>query len=169
MDVPEIEEVLPWMEIAKGELKLNIETDGANDVPIVRKYLASCNLGGGDKWCGAFANWCFIQVGIKGSSKLSLVENWKTWGDDLEKNPALGSVMVIKEDKPKGESHVGFVVGKQSNGKIVLLGGNQSDSVRYSSYSTSNLACYVFPKNYIPNYDLPIVKIINNGLDIENL
>lgn len=160
----------PWMNVAKGEIELKVETDGDNDGPKVRKYLASCGLGGGYRWCGAFAYWCFKEgkTDIKRSdfkeNNPAWVEYWKYWGTNLDNKPALGSVMVIKGG---GESHVGFVAGKTSTGSIVLLGGNQSDSVNYQAYKTTNLACYVFPKNYTPNYDVPTVKIINNGKDID--
>lgn len=155
---------LPWLEIAKQEIELNIETDGKNNGPKVRKYLASCNLGGGYKWCAAFVYWCFTQVGIDGK-KSAAVSDWIDWGDKLDK-PALGSVMVIKGDE---QSHVGFVAGKTSNTEIVLLGGNQSNSVNYHAYATTNLHSYRFPENYTPNYDLPKVKIIKNDTDLEYL
>ena len=78
------------------------------------------------------ANWVHKQAGISGTGS-ALAMSYKNWGKDVGK-PAYGSIAVFSYGGGKG--HVGFVVGKQGD-NILVLGGNQSDSVKVSSFSTS--------------------------------
>ncbi len=67
----------------------------------------------------------------------------------------------------KRGGHVGFVVGKTSSGKIVLLGGKQGNQVKLSAYNSSVIISYVIPKELEEsdfNYNLKI----NDELKVEN-
>ena len=55
-------------------------------------------------------------------------------------------------------SHVGFVAGISATNKVILLGGNQGDSVRYSPFPKSDIEKYVYPVGYEPNYLVPTYK-----------
>ena len=110
-------------------------------------------------WCSSFVNWAFSKADIEGTNSARAL-SWKDWGDSLE-SPAYGSVGVINYGNSKG--HVGFVVGVTSDDKIVLLGGNQDDKVKYSAFPKSSFEKFVYPTDRDPNYTLPEVDIKNQG------
>jgi uncharacterized protein (TIGR02594 family) len=143
---------VPWMKIAKTQLGIS-ELTGNNDGTDVEKYLKSVGLGKGQPWCGAFVNWNLNQVGIPGVKKASWALSWRGYGQKLSQ-PAYGSIATKTRN---GGGHVGFVAGITSNGRIVLLGGNQGDKVKYESFPASQLK-YNYPSGYSPNYNLPIIN-----------
>jgi hypothetical protein len=51
-------------------------------------------------------------------------------------------VVVFKRD---GGGHVGFVVGKDQAGNLMVLGGNQSDSVNIKPFKTDRVVGYRWP------------------------
>ena len=176
---------MPWMDIAKTQLG---QTQIAGDQHNLRilQYHATTTLNAVDAkkdetfWCASFVSWCMEQAGINGARSASSGA-WGAWkGGDKLTEPALGSIMWLDgsnmvidgEEKNTGYGHVGFVVGKTSDGKIVLLGGNQSDMVRYSAYNPKNhqnlykLKHYVLPKGYTPNYNVPTVTVAEDGMSI---
>ena len=57
---------------------------------------------------------------------------------------AYGCVVVFSRD---GGGHVGFVVGLQQNGDLMVLGGNQSDAVNIRAFSRSRVSGYRWPVN----------------------
>ncbi len=139
----------PWMIYAESQLGVS-ELTGNNDGPEVDKYLKTIGLAGsGQAWCGAFVNWTLSQAGIKGVSRPGWALNWRHYGRELDQ-PAFGSIATMKR---KGGGHVGFVAGVTSSGRIVLLGGNQADKVKYESFPSDKLK-YNYPKGYKPNFSL---------------
>lgn len=102
-------------------------------------------------WCGAFVANCMKQAGgevagtiVKGSARAA---NWKSWGNLAipvgTKNIPAGAVVVMSPPPNSVRSgHVAFCSPNQSGkpGKITLLGGNQSDSVKDSDYQRSKIA-----------------------------
>ncbi len=62
-------------------------------------------------------------------------------------------------------SHVGFVAGMNSDGRIILLGGNQADAVNLSPNSISQVESYRYPINYEPIYELPTYDLKSRSLD----
>ena len=45
-----------------------------------------------------------------------------------------GDIVVFPRGNKGWQGHVGFYVGRHASGKWVILGGNQSNSVRYDLY-----------------------------------
>ena len=70
------------------------------------------------------------------------------WGQKLDK-PAYGAIAVFKWS---GGQHAAFVYGTNNSGKILYLGGNQSNSV--STATNSHPVTYIYPNGYTPNYIL---------------
>lgn len=91
-------------------------------------------------WCSSFVNWAMVQAGLQGTNSAA-AKSWMNWGQQLP-FPRVGAVVVIKRrnatsDQATGSTsgfHVGFYV-RSSPTSLRLLGGNQSDQVRYSSFS----------------------------------
>ena len=61
-------------------------------------------------------------------------------------------------------SHVGFVAGKNDDGRIVVLGGNQGNALNYSPNAISAVLQYRYPKGFKPNYNLPAFKLRGRSL-----
>jgi len=162
----------PWMDVANKELKRGVvEIPGPEHNPRILEYHATTNPApttddNDGPWCSSFVNWCFTQVGIKGTNSAWApfwIEKWKK-GKTLEK-PAYGAVGLVKIWKDKEKTsytrHVGFIYGMTTDEKIAILGGNQGkkpNSVTISYYSLADFIGFTYPAEYIPNYNLPIIK-----------
>lgn len=117
-----------WMSRAISQLGLNETTDKEE----VRKFLAALNLEQEDPentpWCACFVAWVIQEVGPKPPTKTPEgAGNWEKWGRVVG-DDSYGAVVLLRETKvgvkKTPQNHVAFLVGKMSNGWVVL-GGNQ--------------------------------------------
>lgn len=134
-----------WMSIAEGEVgQKENAAPGRQNARIV-EYHATTTLGRqADEvpWCSSFVNWVIRKAGFKGTDN-ALASSWLRWGRELE-TPQPGAVTVIKRkgatsDAATGSStgfHVAFFVSQTAT-HVRLLGGNQSDQVKFSDYPFS--------------------------------
>lgn len=129
-----------WMPIARAEIGQAERHAGEN--PRIVAYHATTRLAAKQDevpWCSSFVNWVVERAGYKGTDN-ALASSWLRWGKELE-TPRPGCVVVLKRkgrtsDAATGSStgfHVAFFVDRTDT-HIRLLGGNQSDAVKYSSY-----------------------------------
>lgn len=134
-----------WYAFAKNEIGVHEESLPGQHAPRIVEYHSTTTLKATDDetpWCSSFVNWCMKQAGIQGTGNAA-AKSWLNWGRPLQ-DPREGAVVVIKKksagsDQATGSSsgfHVAFFVGKTQT-HIRLLGGNQSDQVRYSNFSLS--------------------------------
>ena len=94
------------------------------------------------EWCAAFVNAVLELDGIPGSASVSdvplMARSFLTWGEPVEpEDIQRGDVVVFPRGKQGWQGHVGFYVETQIvDGEEfwVILGGNQSNSVRYDLY-----------------------------------
>ena len=144
-----------WLVVADKELGQH-EIDGEGNNPRVVEYHATTTLHATQDsvaWCSSFVNWCMKQAGLEGTDSAA-AKSWLEWGEALE-SPLLGCVCVIRQraqghDAATGSTsgyHVGFWVGEKA-GRLLLEGGNQSDSVKVSSFglTTYEVVGYRWPK-----------------------
>lgn len=133
-----------WLKIAEGEIGQHEVRGGEN--PRIIAYHAATTLGAKEDevpWCSSFVNWCMKQSGIQGTGSAAAI-SWASWGVRLTE-PRVGCITVIRQrkkgqDQATGSSsgnHVGFF-NKIENGRIFLTGGNQSDSVKVSSFGLAS-------------------------------
>ncbi|MDO4700687.1 MAG: TIGR02594 family protein [Moraxella sp.] len=95
-------------------------------------------------WCGGFVGGVLADVGLgKHIPKtFAMARSWTKAGTKLDK-PAYGCVVVFWRGNPKGASgHVGFVVGKDKFGNLMVLGGNQSDKVSIVPFAKTRAIAY---------------------------
>jgi uncharacterized protein (TIGR02594 family) len=129
-----------WMDIARGEMGQK-EIAGGRDNPRIVEYHRSTSLRASNDetpWCSSFVNWTLEKAGYKGTDSAAAI-SWKDWGrkvDGLGQGRA-GDVVVLR-NKASGQNHVGFL-DHAGGGKVTLLGGNQSNQVKLSSF---NLGSY---------------------------
>jgi len=93
-------------------------------------------------WCSAFANYVAWCLRLPRSKSLA-ARSWLAVGEPLELDDAEAGFDVVilkrgKEPQPgpevlKGAGHVGFFAGREG-GRVLILGGNQGDSVSVASY-----------------------------------
>ena len=92
-------------------------------------------------WCGAFVGHCIASAGIPIPKHWYRAKAWLDWGVRLDA-PTLGSVVIFER---KGGGHVGFVVGMDSLGHLMVLGGNQGDAVSIRPFDKTRVIGYRWP------------------------
>lgn len=114
---------------------------------------------GSTAWCGGFIAACLARAGVgKHIPKdFPMARSWARAGASLAK-PAYGCIVVFTRT---GGGHVGFVVGKDANGNLMVLGGNQSNRVCIKPFPKSRVLAYRWcGQTGAPaegRYDLPLL------------
>nr|HCI8864879.1 CHAP domain-containing protein [Klebsiella variicola] len=164
-----------WMSVAINEYKKFkdlIETDPELDNQI-KQYHQTTNVAGSDhsvSWCSSFVNWIMIQAGyaeLVTRSALAYSWNAGAWknGEEVDK-PFYGAIAVMNY------SHVGFVYGKNSQGSILILGGNQgggrigtANCISIRANALSSIRYIMKPKGYVvPKEDFDLHVYYINGV-----
>jgi len=83
-------------------------------------------------WCSAFACWV-MERAKKRSPRSARARSWAKWGREVVQ-PIYGDVIVLSRGNNAYTGHVGFFVALHGEDRILLLGGNQSDRVKVSSF-----------------------------------
>lgn len=109
-------------------------------------------------WCAGFTGGVLEEVGIK-SSRSAAARSYLKWGVKLSA-PAVGAVVVFWRGSVNGWSgHVGFVVGKDQAGNLMVLGGNQGDMVSIKPFGRDRILGYRWPAGLpLPALILPVVR-----------
>lgn len=127
-----------WMNVAKKEEGTR-EVKGRAANPRIIAYHATTDLRAKSDevaWCSSFVNWCLKQCGIRGTNSAGAA-SWKKWG--TASAPRYGAIAVVfnagaaRSSLTTTGNHVGFLV-EETKTHYVLLGGNQSNSVKVSRY-----------------------------------
>lgn len=117
----------------------------------------------GVAWCGTYVAYCLKKSGIAIPKHWYRALDYLTAGHKLKK-PAYGCVAVKTRN---GGGHVCFVVGRDTKtGKLVCLGGNQSNMVCLALYNESDFEAFMwYGKTSRPldsRYDLPKMNGVKN-------
>jgi uncharacterized protein (TIGR02594 family) len=88
-------------------------------------------------WCGAFVAYILEQQGMPIPKHPLWSRSYLEWGIEVAE-PRYGDLVVFKSQDSTWQGHVGFYIADLGNDMLVL-GGNQSDQVKYSRYSKSLL------------------------------
>jgi uncharacterized protein (TIGR02594 family) len=137
-----------WMQTAEKELARGVrELPGVqHNSRILEYHDATSFRATSDEvpWCSSFVNWCFQQNGYEGT-RSAAARSWLLWGQEIE--PEYGAVVVLARGGNPALGHVGFFTDRRPDGKILLLGGNQRDSVSIAAYPHERVLSYRWPKN----------------------
>jgi uncharacterized protein (TIGR02594 family) len=136
----------PWLEIAGLEYGVHEDARvGKQNKRIVEYHQTTSLKATTDEvpWCSSFVNWVITQVGRRGTNN-ALAKSWLNWGTTLA-TARQGAVTVIKKKLRGGDAatgsttgfHVGFLISSSTT-HVRLLGGNQSDSVKYSNFALAS-------------------------------
>lgn len=155
---------LPWIYTARSYIGLK-ETVGPKTNSVIASWLVKLKAWWADDetpWCGTFVATCLL------SNDRYVIKNWYRaleWNNGGTKlnRPAYGCIVTFSR---QGGGHVGFCVGKDKQGQLMILGGNQNNSVSISPFEVSRVNSYVWPhrKGGTPSYpdtmrfNLPLVN-----------
>ena len=132
-----------WIEEAKKYIGER-EIKGLEHNPLIVQWWKDIKRGGikddETPWCAAFVGAMLERVGIK-STRFESAKSYMEWGVPLS-GPIPGCIVVMTR---QGGGHVGFVMGVTDGGRIVVLGGNQSDAVGYAAFDMARVTGYRWP------------------------
>ena len=105
-------------------------------------------------WCAAFVGAMLERSGVR-STRFESAKSYLQWGRTLV-DPVVGCVVVFSRD---GGGHVGFAVGRDEQGNLLVLGGNQSDEVNIRAFPVSRVTGYRYPEEVLlQTGPLPVLK-----------
>ena len=132
-----------WLAEARKYLGLR-EVKGSEHNPKILEMWKAIKRGGikddETPWCAAFVGACLEWSGVP-SSRFEAAKSYLSWGVPLT-HPEVGCIVVFTRD---GGGHVGFVVGKDEKGRLMVLGGNQGDAVNIKAFGFDRVSGYRWP------------------------
>ncbi len=145
-----------WITEANKHIGL-YEKKGPDHHPEILKFWKDIKRGGikddETPWCAAFVGAMLERSGIR-SSRYESAKSYLQWGRTLSE-PVLGCVVVFTRE---GGGHVGFLVGKDKAGNLLILGGNQSDQVNIRAFPVSRVTGYRYPAELpLPTAPIPVL------------
>jgi len=149
-----------WIAKARGYVGLR-EINGATHNPKILEWWraigASWFKDDETPWCGAFVGGVLAEAGITPPAKGAgaSARAWLEFGVRLSR-PAYGCLVVFER---AGGGHVGFVVGKDKAGNLMVLGGNQGDAVNIKPFAAERALGYRWPSVYPmeERFNLPVL------------
>ncbi len=130
-----------WLKIAEHDIGIK-EIAGKQNHPRIVKYHQHTTLKATNDevpWCSSAVNCWIDESGYKGTGSAA-AKSWLTWGRAVEK-PELGCICIIKQKRSGQDAATGSTSGyhvalwlKEEDGRVFLLGGNQADQVKISSF-----------------------------------
>jgi uncharacterized protein (TIGR02594 family) len=148
----------PWMMCAEGMIGLAEIKGPRHNTAILRMWEVIKSPWFRDDetpWCAGFVGCALEDSGIR-STRSAAAISYETWGEPIPRSALgwaatpipYGAVVVLSRGAAGGKSrHVGFFRGKSGSG-FDLLGGNQNDAVRVSSYLWSRITAVRWPTGY---------------------
>jgi uncharacterized protein (TIGR02594 family) len=136
--LPPVEDLHPWLKIAFQELGVS-EVYGTVHNPRIIEYHQSTTLKAKTDeiaWCSSFVCWCLEQSGYR-STRSAMSKSFLHYGRKVEK-PYAGAIAVFDRGPNKNYGHVGFFL-EESNDRIKVLGGNQSNQVSIAWFKKADL------------------------------
>lgn len=180
------EGVAPWMKYAIAEAK---RWKGAKEGEIEKGINYHKEVKDGQKsmtsaaWCAAFANWCLMQAGypIDKGEHIARAKAFHMHNDSKTQNPMYveletpiyGAIGVLNHGN--GKYHVGFVYGLESENKVILLGGNQGDRLKFSVFQINvtkeknESTRFFVPISYVEQAKKDAKKNTLEPLDVDQL
>lgn len=147
-----------WLVYARKYLGLK-EIPGTGNNPKIIEWLIKLKAWWKDDetpWCGLFVATCFNECGYPIAKNWMRARAWLDWGVVL-RVPAVGAVVIFER---KGGGHVGFVVGRDQNENLMVLGGNQGNKVSIAPFSKDRVLGYRWPQKSVIKIEneLPLIE-----------
>ncbi len=136
-----------WLMLARAYIGVR-EIKGPRHEPQILKWWTAIRAPFRDDetpWCGAFVGGVLEEARLPIVAGGAAARNWLKLPITLNK-AAVGAVVVFWRGSRDGASgHVGFVVGKDRNGNLMVLGGNQGDAVNIKPFARNRVLGYRWP------------------------
>lgn len=149
-----------WITVARGYIGER-EIKGSRHNPLIVKWWQDIGAGwftdDETPWCGAALGGILKEAGypILSGAEAPRALAWSGYGKKLTK-PAMGCIVTFTRS---GGGHVGFVVGVDSSGRLMVLGGNQGDAVNIKPFDKSRVDAYRYPPGAtVPSTPLPLLN-----------
>lgn len=88
-------------------------------------------------WCAAFVSYVLYKSGIDGLRNRSS-QSYLRYGNPVDwriiENIRMNDIVVFTNKSDSSRGHVGFIRGVNSNGSLLVWGGNQSNKFKESAY-----------------------------------
>ena len=148
-----------WITVARNYIGER-EIKGSRHNPLIVRWWQDIGAGwfttDETPWCGAFVGGVLKEAGypILSGAEAPRALAWSGYGKRLT-NPAVGCIVTFTRS---GGGHVGFVVGEDQSGRLMVLGGNQSDAVNVKPFDPDRVDAYRYPPGAtVPTAPLPVV------------
>lgn len=112
-------------------------------------------------WCGVFVAACIDAAGLALPKNWMRAKAWAEWGSKLAA-PVTGCIVVFER---QGGGHVGFVVGRNAKGNLLVLGGNQGNKVSIAPFDTGRVVAYVWPSG-VPMLTTALAVLDDRGAQL---
>lgn len=151
-----------WLRRARQEIGVS-EIAGKQHSKRVLSYWELSKLYFSDDetpWCAGFVGAMLEDCGIR-STRSGMARSYENWGQPCGAIP--GAIVTFwRGSKSSGSGHVGFVVGKDQYGNLMVLGGNQGDAVNIKPFTTSRVTGYRWPSGFDPS-GAPLATVASDG------
>lgn len=151
-----------WIAIARKYVGLQ-EKFGPQHDPHILKWWKNIGAPFQDDetpWCGAFVGGVLFEAGVKPVAGGASAKAWTKLPVKLPTDrPAFGAVAIFNRPPNPAHGHVGFIVGKDQRGNLMILGGNQGNRVSIKPFSRDRLHAIRWPGNYPreERFNLPLL------------
>ncbi|AKP09958.1 TPA: TIGR02594 family protein [Neisseria gonorrhoeae] len=152
---------LKWIEEARKYLGAHEKVNGKSNPVLLAMLQEMGNFNQEQKawwketdtpWCGLFVGHCLGKAGRAVIRDWYRAKAWSMSGLTKLEAPAYGCIAV----KPRrGGGHVFFVVGKDAEGRILGLGGNQGNMVSIIPFDPADIDGYFWPSKLIGGKPVP--------------
>lgn len=140
----------PWLDTAIANIGIAEGPGDKVDNPVVLAMAKTC---GGNiaktyvhdsiPWCKMFVEYCLAKNGLHGNDTLWALDSAKI-GTKLS-GAAFGAIACKKRT---GGGHTFIIGGKDKNGKLVGIGGNQKDRVSRATFDPAEIVSFNWPNGY---------------------
>lgn len=138
-----------WLDLAKSYIDLAEIPGKKHNSKILEwwKAIKAAFMDDETPWCAAFVGGVLEACGIR-STRSAAARSYLRWGVPIS-GPCEGCVVVFWRGSPDGWSgHVGFVVGRDDMGRLMVLGGNQGNKVSIMGFSPLRVLEFVWPLGF---------------------
>lgn len=125
------------------------EVPGKEHQPVIVGWLKDLRAWWSDDetpWCGTFVAHCMRSCNIPVPQHWYRAKAWASWGRPLF-DPVDGCIGVFDR---AGGGHVGFIVGRDTQGRYLVLGGNQGNRVSIVPIDAERLLAARWPEVVVP-------------------
>lgn len=150
-----------WLTVARKYVGLR-EIPGKEHNPTILRWLKELHAWWYEDetpWCGTFVAAVMRETGYVLPKAWYRARAWLEWGTVLNA-PVFGCVVVFAR---VGGGHVGFVVGRDKQGRLLVLGGNQSNRVSVAPFGTDRVLGYRWPLEALTAPKIPPPLLASNG------